>query len=580
MKVTSIKNKMVMYFVSVSLVSVGILGILSYLQTKDALVQRTFDQLTSVKVVKTRQLDRFFSGTILSIENLAATLKMLMVNQTATDTVLSAYLHSFIGQNSYCSRLYIKLNGLTEDSTVLQIDGKGIETLTLSSFKTRGFFIRNGTGIYEKADSNSKAGYMIYSSLSLSPGSGSLPCFIVIEIDPATVNSIMLEYNPADGVGKSVESYLTGGDGLLRTKSRFFENSVMRTKVNSEGHKNAFMKKSGESIYKDYRNIDILGSYSPYCYSGLNWAILVEIDVDEAYAPIYSMLNNLIFYMIGISAVIILFTYSLSRIITIPVKKLTEASMVISSGHYPEPVAITNEDEIGLLTATFNEMTEKLKKQEKELEDERLRRSSASIDASDEERKRLSRELHDGLGQSFIAIKLKLENIDPEQQYLALHIIRNVRKDIDRTIAEIRDIANGLTPAVLLEFGIVNALRNLCEELNENSNIEVSFKQDYHAKLNSRAETYLFRIAQEALQNIVKHSGATKAFVSLVSQKDKILLSIKDNGRGFDTGNSGSGNGLFNIKERTRILGGTLSIGSVPNEGTEIIVTLSGKSYE
>jgi signal transduction histidine kinase len=237
----------------------------------------------------------------------------------------------------------------------------------------------------------------------------------------------------------------------------------------------------------------------------------------------------------------------------IPIQNLTSASGVISAGKYPEAVSVLNNDELGVLSNTFNKMIERLKLQEKELETERLSRATISIDSIDEERRRLSRELHDGLGQTLTAIKLKLESIDSEDPDIDKKFLKNIKFDIDSSISEIRHISNDIMPAVLIEFGLVNALRNLCEDISENSKIEVNFRQSYKSRLTRREETYLFRIAQEALKNAIKHSSASLIMIDLQSTDTLLTLTISDNGIGFDSKNVIYGNGIFNMKERAKI---------------------------
>ena len=132
-------------------------------------------------------------------------------------------------------------------------------------------------------------------------------------------------------------------------------------------------------------------------------------------------------------------------------------------------------------------------------------------------------------------------------------------------------------PSVLDAFGITIAIRNLCHETGENAGIIIGFEcygdlEEMHSKI----KTYIFRIAQEALNNIVKHSDASEVKISLSCKNDTVTLTIMDNGKGFDPDkvSDGGGNGLHNMRERVNLLHGSFGIDSKINHGTTIIVTV------
>jgi len=197
------------------------------------------------------------------------------------------------------------------------------------------------------------------------------------------------------------------------------------------------------------------------------------------------------------------------------------------------------------------------------------------IEGEEKERQRLSRELHDGIGQYLISIKMKLESLlyldDTE---IREHILR-IRTDFDQVVDEIRRISNNLMPSVLEAFGIIFAIRNLCVETGEQTGMAISldFKGELET-LNKTIKTYIFRIVQEALNNIVKHAGATQAQITLESRKENVHLKIRDNGKGFDTHEfpSATGHGMNNMRDRVNLLKGSMEVISAPNQGTVITV--------
>jgi len=210
---------------------------------------------------------------------------------------------------------------------------------------------------------------------------------------------------------------------------------------------------------------------------------------------------------------------------------------------------------------------------EQELQQERKRQVKSVIDGQEKERQRLSRELHDGLGQNLVAIKLKLESISAEQAGSLDGTLNQVKHMFSHTIDEIRRISNNLMPAALKEFSLAVVLRNLCTEIESNSGISIGLTIGVLPEsLDQILKTYTYRIVQEALTNSVKHSGANKVLISIFSDFSNLHLQIEDNGVGFNTSKqSDSGNGLYNMKERTMLLGGKINIISSKGKGVKIV---------
>ena len=213
---------------------------------------------------------------------------------------------------------------------------------------------------------------------------------------------------------------------------------------------------------------------------------------------------------------------------------------------------------------------------EEELHSERQRQMRSVIDGQEQERQRLSRELHDGLGQTLVAIKLKLESIPLDEVGNQRKTIEMVKQIFNQTIEETRRMSNNLMPAALTEFSLAVVLRNLCTEVESNSGINVSLVLGVLPDtLSQLLKTYIYRIVQEALNNIVKHSGATRAVVSIFSDISKLYLHVEDNGIGFDPSKGyESGNGLYNMRERAILLDGKFGIVTSRGKGVKIQIEL------
>ncbi|HIC31669.1 MAG TPA: sensor histidine kinase, partial [Flavobacteriaceae bacterium] len=186
-------------------------------------------------------------------------------------------------------------------------------------------------------------------------------------------------------------------------------------------------------------------------------------------------------------------------------------------------------------------------------------------------RKRISKDLHDGLGQSLLLIK----------NQVALKKDESTKKLLNSAIEEMRSISRTLHPFQLEDIGISKALENLITQIDNNSETYIFGDiSDLSGKLDHSQEVNVFRIVQECLSNIIKHAKADSAKVSVLEVKNHVNIIIQDNGVGFDFSekyNDLKSLGLKTIKERVKFLEGTLKINSVKNEGTtfEILFPLS-----
>ncbi len=175
--------------------------------------------------------------------------------------------------------------------------------------------------------------------------------------------------------------------------------------------------------------------------------------------------------------------------------------------------------------------------------------------------RRFSHELHDELGQSLTAIKanlLALESTghsDPARVEDCQHLV-------DDAIQNVREMSHLLRPTILDDFGLDAGIRWLTERFAQRTGIEVNYHSTFEDRLPDEAETHLFRIVQEALTNVARHSAATRVDIELQRDGDRIHFSMKDNGRGFHNENAPGGLGLVGMHARARSIGGELTIQS------------------
>jgi signal transduction histidine kinase len=191
--------------------------------------------------------------------------------------------------------------------------------------------------------------------------------------------------------------------------------------------------------------------------------------------------------------------------------------------------------------------------------------------------RRFSHELHDELGQALTAVKANLSALRGHGEDAR---VEDCSRLVDRAIKDVREMSQLLRPTILDDFGLDAALRSLADNFSQRTGIEVKYRSDLEGRrVHDQAETNLFRIAQEALTNIARHSQATSVSIEIVSRSGEIALTIRDNGHGFDMSERrsspglGPGLGLAGMETRARGCGGTLTIETAPGKGLKLEVT-------
>jgi len=208
-----------------------------------------------------------------------------------------------------------------------------------------------------------------------------------------------------------------------------------------------------------------------------------------------------------------------------------------------------------------------------------LRFASVKIfDAHEEERKRLSRELHDGVGQSLLSFKLKMKMIDKEKQEkisIDKKEFGELLSDISGIISELKDVSMDLRPAFLEDAELVEAITWHAERMQEKSGIAIKINQQDSIILNPKLKDNIYRILQEALSNAIQHSEANIVDITLGRKGKNFYFEIRDNGKGFDLAKTQGGRkgiGMYTIKERVELLGGILRVRTSAEKGTSIFI--------
>lgn len=418
------------------------------------------------------------------------------------------------------------------------------------------------------------------------------------------IKKILLERT---GMGESGESYLVGEDFRMRSQSRFYPNKTPYTIwVKTKGVTNAFTGINGRGVFEDYRGIDVYSVYSLIVVGNLKMVILSEIDVDEVTIPLKELKQRLAGLTLAIFLLAVMLSLFLTKIITNPIKNMQKSLRIMAEGDYNQTNefiknskeikemfdalanlkaslqgAVKFSDDIGkmnlhsdfkpkssndLLGKSLLAMRDKLIEFRNNEENTRIVSKRMLVNGMEDERRRLSRELHDGVGPYLTSLKHYIENRVKNEEKKA-----EMKKIVDDTIAEIRLMSNALMPASIDDFGIGVTLTNFIESLKKSTTVNIEYEdltQQENSNITNHQAINLFRISQELINNSLKHSNAQNIRITLSEFDEFISLFYFDDGIGFDINTVKLGLGITNIKERVEICNGTITINANPGNTT------------
>lgn len=274
--------------------------------------------------------------------------------------------------------------------------------------------------------------------------------------------------------------------------------------------------------------------------------------------------TEMILLMVAIAAVLSLNIFLLRRQFA-PLERLVSTMEEIDltkPGVRAEMPRKATED-IAELVDTFNAMIERL-------EDERLGKAQATIDAQEAERARVARDLHDEANQALTAVILRLQAAGEDAPPELAKEIEESKRLVTQAMEELLQVVSRLRPTTL-DLGLRGALSAQVAEFGEHSNIEASFEceGERERRLDDDLELAVYRVAQEALTNIAKHADASRVEVAL-DLTQPIVLTVHDNGTGFNPDRPTNRFGVVGMRERAILVGGTLTIDSTPDQGTTL----------
>lgn len=602
-----ISNAAIAFFLVVTI------SIIFYDVLRDALIQRTIDQLSSINILKKNQIENHFSAVQKNFELIVKSKEFTRANHALAHLEVS-------GQQTLIANFGNELKNIAslygfDNITIIDNDHKKLfytnsDTLRSYFIKRIAFKENKKFQILEATTEKEIALlYVIPIVFEDTVQSG----YVIIKESAAKIQPILQE---TTGMGQSGESYLVGNDFRMRSQSRFIPKTFpLSLKVETEAVKNSFSGASENHILNDYRGVKVLSFYR--VVNGVEWAIITEIDFEEAMLPILALRNYLVIIILILILIIIIVTLFISNAISKPILDLKRTIISLSKGIIPSQRPIlSNNDEISQMVLAVNQLTEGMQRTTtfaneigsgnfhasfstlgpddtlgkalvnmrdqlirlNEIAVQRVRdKAAAVLEGQEIERKRIIQDLHDGVGQLLTAVSMRVEILEVESE-----LKHDIKYQINEIIAEVKRISYNVMPQALVDYGLEAALKGLRENVLKYSSFTIDFRyiKEIDRKLNFERSIAIFRIVQEGLNNIIKHANATHVNLHVLHKEDEVYLLLEDNGKGFIYTESSisNGYGLQSMKDRATLLNGITQIYTMPDQGTVIEVHIPIKS--
>lgn len=412
------------------------------------------------------------------------------------------------------------------------------------------------------------------------------------------------------GMGETGETYIVDDDLIMRSISRFIDDlDKSHVVVDTKATKCLREGITGQDVLEDYRGVEVLSVYRYLEFeNGIKWYIISEIDYEEAMIPVLKVRNTLLWIGLYVLIAVIIITIYVSKGISEPIKEMKAKVEMLASGKLQvDPLKYKGEDELGDITNAINQLIVSLNKvldytrglssgnfhisyQPLSDEDEfgmdlsltkyrlmetleknkklEFQNKKALLKGQENERIRLAKELHDSIGALLTTAKFTVSSLEGNEDEKA-----KLKALIDQTVQEVRAISFNIMPGVLVDFGLGAAIKALVQQVEEATNLTFNYENNLqeHERFDSEIEINVYRVFQEAINNIVKHAGAQKVELSISNYENTLIVLIEDDGSGFDSKLKveKNSNGLRNITERIKMLQGQVNIHS-NNKGTSI----------
>lgn len=555
MKNVRISTKLIVYFVSLGIIIIFSIGFLSFKVSKKALVERTTEQLNSIKELKKKQIEQFFNErqvdntvladdpyTLQSFNDLKKAYSNAIKNNnyTGLDILKDENFRKVYEEHKPFFEYYLKAYDTHDMFLIDAQKGDIIFTValendfgtTLSQEKT------NLSELWKKCMASKSAVLSDMENYAPSNGApamfsacpilsdGELIGILAIQISNEEIDEIMQERT---GLGETGETYLVGDDYLFRSDSRFSEGStILKQRAETEATKEALAGKKDIRIIKNYRGNNVLSAFEQIHLKGHSWVILAEIDEAEIMAPVHSLSRSIAIFGAIILLLLVLGAIIISRSFSRPVNQLVEIAKKVAAGIFDVGSTINQKDEIGELANSFKEMVIKLRESvdiAKKVADGDLTKASELV------QRKTEGELDEALNTMVESLKagVDLAKIVAKGELIKANEIvleQNKHGDLDLALKEmVNNLSESLELAKIVASGeITKALENVNKRDNS-GDLDTALKE---MVINLNTSIHLAKEVSNGnlTISIEKNGELDIALRNMVAQLKNIVLNI------------------------------------------------------
>ena len=513
-----------------------------------------------------------------AVQSSAAALQSELHHRMSTITSMAV----LASRNLTFDEIFATTNDLTVDFNggiaFLDSDGRLLATTNNQPFWDSVSQNAQGISFASSLDANP-----VFSAPILDPTSKGL--FVIVSAYSASRNVIVAgAFSPESLAAETLSTTYPAGSHvtiyLLDNSRRVLFVSGALAQDNLEpNHPGVAEGLSGKSgvLYVKKETAEHVVAYSPIEIAG--WALITEEEWEMVVSPCLQLTQMAPLVLVPAFILALIALWFGAKQIVQPLQKLETKAAALAWGDFEAiKESVGGITEVKHLQLELTEMSRKVQAAQEGLRDY----IGAITSAQEEERLRLARDLHDDTIQSVIALKQRVQLAQKSVKDLpSRKTLAELETLSEQTIENLRRMTRALRPIYLEDLGLVTALEMLAKETSQNSGIQIEFRKDgEEQRLAREVELALYRMAQEALSNVVRHSQAERADLRIAFEKNGIELEVSDNGIGFDmpkspTDFAASGHfGLLGIRERAELIGARLEVESASGKGTSLRVRL------